>query len=67
MELRDESGNIALWNRAELEWSLNFACQEDCDFTENSVEMRDHDESEDIDEGKLIQMIILISTIEKQL
>ncbi|KAM3172010.1 hypothetical protein ACTXT7_015422 [Hymenolepis weldensis] len=55
MELRDEGGNIALWNRAELEWSLNFARQEDCDFTETSGEIRDHDESEDIDEEGYIE------------
>ncbi|VDL59788.1 unnamed protein product [Hymenolepis diminuta] len=55
MKLRDENGNIGLWNRAELEWSLNFPRQEDCDFTETSAEMEDHDESEDIDEEGYVE------------
>ncbi|VDO03151.1 unnamed protein product [Rodentolepis nana] len=55
IELKDEDGNLSLWNRAELKWSLNFDFQENCEFTEISVEIKEQENSEDIEEEGYIE------------
>nr|CDS33066.1 ankyrin repeat and MYND domain containing protein [Hymenolepis microstoma] len=66
IELKDGDGNVSLWNRAELEWSLNFNCQEDCDFTETSVEIKEHNDSEENEEGRLTLVVILALMLAQQ-